>query len=1000
VSSCPACGHENPPDARFCNACGTPVGQDDLPREQRKVVTVLFCDVTGSTQLGERLDPEAFRILLARYFDRMRTIVERHGGSVEKFIGDAVMAVFGVPALHEDDAIRGLRAAVEMRDAFTELEVTGRIGLATGEVVTGTSERLVTGDAVNVAARLEQAAQPGEVLVASETAALAGRGARFEMVEPLALKGKADPVIAYRLLSIAEAPDHIASTPMVGRARQRALLADTFGAVRSDRACHLFTVVGAAGVGKSRLVAEFLDAASDAVVVRSRCLSYGEGITYWPVVEILKQLPDRPGDPVAAAAVATLLGESDDPTTPDSIAWATRKTLEHAAGRSPLICVFDDIHWGEPALLDLIEHIADFSRDAPILLLCVARPELMDRRPNWAGGKLNATTALLEPLSADETNELISHLLAKGQIDDQLRQRVAQAAEGNPLFVEEMISMIGDASSADLEVPPTIKAVLAARLDQLDVSERAVLERGAVEGKVFHLGAVKALMPEERALEQRLQALVRKELIRPEPPLLAGEEAYRFRHLLIRDAAYDGLPKGLRAELHERFAAWLDAHGAALVELDEVLGYHLEQACLYRAELGLEPDPALTTAARSRLVAAGRRAVMRQDDHAAAVLFGRASRLGGTLDVVLECDLADALFNEGDFESSARSVEDARERARLVGDRLSDLCLQIREGLTRIYTDTQATTRTLMQLVDDAEPEFERAGHDFGLFLVGYARGESEHMYGRSDAAAAAFRDSAAHARRIGLHHLEAKPLTYLIATNKDGSMPVDEFLRWVDTLPGYARSSWEAAGTRAEMLAMSGEIDEARERLRELCQHLEERGALLALGLILGLCVTEMETFLGDPSAAVEAGTRASELLDRLGERAWRSTVAAFVADALCQLGRFDDAERWADRGASLGEEDDVITQAMCGCVRAKVLAARSSPVEAEALAREAVALASRTQQLLFRAAAHMSLAEVLRSTGRADDAGKELLQALECARAKGNLPLADRLEAMLASR
>jgi class 3 adenylate cyclase/tetratricopeptide (TPR) repeat protein len=959
---------------------------------------VLFCDVTGSTQLGEQLDAEAFRVLLARYFERMRGIVERHGGSVEKFIGDAVMAVFGVPALHEDDAIRALRAASEMREAFAELDVSGRIGVASGEVVTGTSERLVTGDAVNVAARLEQAAQPGEILVASETAALAGPGAKLEPVEPLALKGKAQPVAAYRLLSIVAVTDRSTATPMVGRRRQRALLGDTFGAVRCDRACHLFTIVGSAGVGKSRLVAEFLASAPDAVVVRSRCLSYGEGITYWPVVEILKQLRERPADPAAAAAVSTLLGESNDPTTPDTIAWATRKTLEQAAHGKPLICVFDDLHWGEPALLDLVEHIADFSRDAPILLLCVARPELMDRRPAWAGGKLNATTVLLEPLSADETGELIARLLVNGEIDEQLRGRIAEAADGNPLFVEEMIAMAGAAPSADLAVPPTIKALLAARLDQLDVAERTVLERGSVEGKVFHQGAVQALIPEEQALSQRLQALVRKELVRPERPVLAGEDAFKFRHLLIRDAAYDALPKGVRAELHARYARWLENHGAGLVELDEVLGYHLEQACAYRAELGLDEDPEVTSAASRHLVAAGRRALARDDYRAAAVLLGRASKINGPrLDIALECDIGNALFDDGDIDAALRSVEAAGERARLQGDGLGALCLRIEGAMRRTYRSPEGATEALLQLVDDAQPEFERVGYELGLFLCGYARGAVEHMAGREDAAADAFDQALDHVRSLRLPHLEARLHGWRIATRMDSSMSGEQFLAWLDSLPRHARSSFVFVGSQAEAEAMCGRAERAREALRRLCQDLEERGAILPLGLILGLYVSETELLLGDPQAALDAGLRGCDLLEQIGERTWQSTAAAYVAEAFYQLDRLEEAETWAAQAATLGASDDALTQLLWRLVQAKVLARRGAHQAADDLAVEAMAIENRIDLVHYKAVAHADLAEVLTLNGRTDAARDALTRALELARSKGNVPMIQRLEALL---
>ena len=518
-------------------------------QQQRKTVSILFCDLTSSTALGETVDPERLRALLARYFERMKAIVERHGGSVEKFIGDAVMAVFGVPVLHEDDALRAVRAAVEMRDALPELGLRGRIGVMTGEVVTGTEERLATGDAVNVAARLEQAAQPGEVLIGQATLALVRGAAEVEPIEPLELKGKAKPVSAYRLLRVRDAPERLLEAPFVGRERELALLRQAWERVQSQQLCELVTVVGDAGIGKSRLIAELL-ASIEATVVRGRCLPYGDGITYWPVVEVLKQLDDRPTDEAAVAALGSLLGETEEVSSADEIAWAFRKLLEHAAAERPLVVLFDDIQWGEETFRDLIEHVALLSSGAPILLLCTARPELIERRPTWP------VTLRLEPLGEDHVEELIP-----GRISGELRMKIARAAGGNPLFIEEMLAMAAEANGG-VVVPPTLQALLAARLDQLEREERNVLERGSIEGVSFHRGAVQALGSEETHVTARLAALVRKELIRPDRSQLVGEDGFRFRHLLIRDAAYDALPKAKRAELHELFATWLYQHGA------------------------------------------------------------------------------------------------------------------------------------------------------------------------------------------------------------------------------------------------------------------------------------------------------------------------------------------------------------------------------------------------------------------------------------------------------
>ena len=543
---------------------------------------MLFCDVVGSTALGESTDPEALRALLARYFERMKAIVEEHGGSVEKFIGDAVMAVFGVPVVHEDDALRACRAAVVMREAFPGLGIEGRIGVSTGEVVTGTQERLATGDALNVAARLQQAAAPGEVLIAEATRALVAEAVDVEPLEPLPLKGKSEPLPAYRLLAAHAASERRHETVFVGRERELALLGEAWARALAERRCELVTIVADAGLGKSRLAAEALPLI-EARVVRGRCLPYGAGITYWPVVEVLKQLDATPSDPAAAAAIRSLLGESEAGTSAEEIAWAFRKLLEEQA---PLVLVFDDIQWGEQTFLDLIEHVVLLSSGAPLLVVCIARPELLESRPSWP------VTVRLEPLGSEEAASLIGTAVA-----EELRARIAAAAGGNPLFIGEMLAMAAEAG-AGVEVPPSLRSLLAARLDQLDTGERRVLERGAVEGEVFHRGAVQALAPEETQVTPRLAALVRRQLIRPDQAQFAREDGFRFRHLLIRDAAYDALPKAARAELHERFAAWLEQRAEELVELDEILGYHLEQAARYKQQLG-QPDRPWPTAPAS-----------------------------------------------------------------------------------------------------------------------------------------------------------------------------------------------------------------------------------------------------------------------------------------------------------------------------------------------------------------------------------------------------------------
>ncbi len=363
MAACPSCGSENTDGARFCSSCGASLAAPERTRESRKVVTILFCDLVGSTALGESTDPEALRARMRRYFEDLRAIIERHGGTVEKFVGDAVMAVFGIPVAHEDDALRAVRAASEMRVAIAEHGLEARMGINTGEVVVGgEGETLVTGDAVNVAARLEQAAAAGEALIGAETRLLVRDAVRVEAVEPLVLKGKSEPVEAFRLVEVLAGAESLArhpETPLVGRERERQRLWRDYDDAVADRTCRLFTLLGPAGIGKSRLVADFLERVGDSAdVLRGRCLHYGEGITYWPLVEILIAIGVEPDSVIGSSPAETQL--------------AYRRLLEARAVERPQVVVIDDLQWAEPVFTDLVEHIADLSRDAPIFLLCAS----------------------------------------------------------------------------------------------------------------------------------------------------------------------------------------------------------------------------------------------------------------------------------------------------------------------------------------------------------------------------------------------------------------------------------------------------------------------------------------------------------------------------------------------------------------------------------------------------------------------------------------------------
>ena len=1001
--TCAQCGTENPARAKFCLECAAPLDVATPQREMRKTVTVVFCDITGSTALGESVDPEALRALLARYFEQMKTILERHGGTVEKFIGDAVMAVFGVPVLHEDDALRAVRAAAEMRDALPGLGVQARIGVNTGEVVAGTGQALVTGDAVNVAARLEQAAPPGEVFLGSKTVQLVHGALEVEPVEALELKGKSDPVQAFRLVAVtgAETRRKFGGT-FLGREREQRLLREAFDLAVSDHVCQLFTVLGVAGVGKSRLVAEFL-AGLDATVVRARCLSYGDGITYWPVVEAVKQLrpEERELDERVAGPLNVLLGE-EAVASKDEIAFAVRRLFEEAARERPLVVVWDDLHWAEEAFLDLVEHIADWSRDAPIMLLSMARPELLDRRPGWAGGKFHAATVLLEPLGREASDRLLAELA--GDLEDGLRNRILAAAQGNPFFVEEMVAVLDASPDAEVAVPPSIQALLAARLDQLAGPERAALERGAVEGQVFHRSAVQALAPDDLHVASRLLGLVRKELVRPEQALLPDDEAFRFRHILIRDAAYEALPKVTRAELHERFAGWLEQRGGDLVELDEILGYHLEQACRYLRELGLDEPRALELAdrARERLASGGRAALARDDARAATTLLARSAELlepGDPRRGAALVDVAEARFQADDLYEARQVAEQALEIARVFGDERVEALARIVWISASTQIDPTATAEAALAEIEELALVVARFHDDDGLAKAQALRSLLLFFLGRTAQALEGYQSAAETARRARNVRTEVRALAAAIAAQTHGATPVAEAVQ--STEHALERATDPTARSfisqkRARLEAMRGDFEAARMFYDQSKQLALEYGLRLRRG-VQTQDGAAIELAAGDPVAAERELREGYDVLAELGETGFRSTVASHLADALFAQGRLEEAARAADDAIELAQEDDFDPIARARVVQARIALERGDLEAATALAESAVALEEQTDYIERHADTLVALARVREAAGDIAEAAVAAQKALELYERKGHVVSAARARALL---
>jgi class 3 adenylate cyclase/tetratricopeptide (TPR) repeat protein len=952
----------------------------------RKVVTVVFCDVVGSTTLGESVDPEALQGILARYFERMREIVERHEGSVEKFIGDAVMAVFGVPAAHEDDALRACRAAIEMRTALPELGVQGRIGINTGEVVTGTEERLAAGDPVNVAARFQNAADPGEILIGEATLELVHDAVETEPVGPLQLKGKSEPVTAFRLVSLLDAPERSHESRFVGRDREVALIHESWRRTQAERRCELVTIVGDPGVGKSRLVAEGLTALG-ARVVRGRCLPYGEGITYWPVVEVVRQLDVLPTDPAASRAMRSLLRETDETASAEEIGWAFRKLLEEQA---PLVVVFDDLQWGEQTFLDLVEGVALLASDAPILLLCMARPELLSRRSDWSVG------LRLEPLSAAAVDELTQGVPAD------LRERIARSAGGNPLFLTEMLAMAG--GTADIDVPPTLRALLAARLDQLDAPERAVLERGSVEGELFHRGAVQALAPDEPHVTPRLAVLTRKELIRPDRAQLPGDDGFRFRHILIRDAAYEALPKLTRAELHQRFAEWLEQRGADLVEIDEILGYHLEQAHRYRVELGQVEDlEALATDAATLLRSAGQRALGRGDAGAAIKLLERAAELLGRADPArteVRTELGFALLDRGELKAAESTLGDVVEAARESGNEVVEW--RARVGLTAV--GLWLNTRDIVEsgeFVRQAISVLEQHGDDLGLAHAWQLAGLTDLWQGNARQSEDAFARGVACARRAGSGRDEAQILNWYLVSTWYGPTPAREGLaRCLEVLEQTPSRQVEATARveGAAILALSGRFDEARQDWKDGVAMLEELGLRIA---VAG-CSEELfdiERLAGDLPAAEAALRAACTTLDELGEKGFLSTRAACLGLCLALQDRPTEAEAFIELAQQATTADDWVTINLVHMAQSAVHLSRGSLSEAEEHARQAVAVAGHSDLLNVKGDSFVQLADVLVASGHQEEAIDVYAEALALYEQKENLVAAGRVTCTLGS-
>ncbi len=959
---------------------------------ERKLATVLFADLVGSTKLVASADPEVVRARLTDFFERVAGCVRAHGGSVEKFAGDAVMAVFGVPIAHEDDPERAVRAALGTVAAVIDLGLEVRIGIETGEVLADeTDTTFVTGLAINAAARLQQAAAPGEILIGPATARLTAATIVASRVGAQEARGFADGLEAWQVESMSdEGTRHLAvSAPFVGREEELELLHNTLARTVRDRRAHVVTVYGAAGVGKSRLAQEFVAGVERSTVLAGRCLPYGEGVTYWAVAEMVKaaagitdddaidaaaaKLRSCCGDEAVAELLALAAGVLDavgDERSAAEIAWAAQTWANELAGLQPLVLVFEDIHWAEEPMLDLIEHLAGSVKEVPLLLLCLARQDLLDSRPGWGGGRVRAMAIELEALPYDDSAALVDALgggSSPGLTAEQ-RQAVLERAEGNPLFIEETVRMLLE-SGGDLDaIPHTVQAMVSARIDRMPINARTVLRRAAVAGRTFWSGALDALGDTPIA-PGGLEELVEREFLVREPrSTITNEEAYRFKHVLIRDVAYSGLSKSSRALLHRQMAAWLAGRPVA-DELVEIRAYHLDQSAQLDRELSGVVAPALAAEAAAALEQAGRRALAREANVVARRLLVRSVELDETLERrYLAARAAWRLTDIPTVMAEMRAVSEAASEA----------------GERRIE-GRALTTLAQASLFRDADPECARdlagraltlvdADDDVGRFDALEVLGTASWWEGELNEVERLGIERLAIAEKIGRLDLQCAALlelseVYNARLESDrASEPLRRAVALADESGSRTTRGWalRASGRQAEL---EGRLVEAETLLNEARDLFAESGAALTLGRTVNR-LASVAWEMNDLPRAEGLLRDAIRTLRPLGDRGTIVESERMLAQVLLLQGRVDEAERAAVEARATVGAADVSSGSTTLLALGLVRAAQGRDEEAEQLLRESDEILQPTGFRRHRVAPLGALAAFLRERGREDEA------------------------------
>jgi class 3 adenylate cyclase/predicted ATPase/Tfp pilus assembly protein PilF len=940
--SCPSCGVENPPGARFCTACGTELSStparaaadEPLPEERRKA-TVLFADLSGYTAVSERLDPERIKTLVDRALRRLGEEVERYGGTIDKYIGDNVMGVFGAPVSHEDDPERAVRAGLAMQAAMDEINeriapdigasFALRVGVNSGEVLAGRigDGYTVIGDPVNVAARLQAAAKPGTVTVGELTHRLTRSAIEYVELEPLELKGKAEPVPAWeavRAVVRGRAPRGArSSTPLVGRDAESELLISQYERVVREQRPHMVTVIGQAGVGKSRLLRELAlrvgELEPPPAVRLGSCPAYGSGLAYWALGEIVRgtfEIVDTDDAEMAwrklsrgiedvvdpadteeapqrlAAALGRPLGiepapspgldpEPEEPQqTRDRLFSAVRMLLDAATRRQPMVFAVEDIHWADEGMLDLIEYLARWAR-GPVLMLCLARDELLDRRPGWGGGRLNATTMTLEPLPREHVRELVTTLMpAPGgrSLGADLVDQIAERSGGNPLFAEEMVNRILEGDGADTEaLPETVHSVLAARLDSLPRDERRVLQGASVVGQTFWAGSV-GFGDEKIDVVGALAALQEKDLIvATAGSRLAGEREYAFKHVLIRDVAYATLPKAVRARRHLEVGEFISARAADRSEgVVAMVAEHYSRAANLGAAADLEPGEIERISARAleALEAAGDASAGFYSNREAQAHYETALELEAALDPARRARIAEKL---GDVALRLGRIERAI--------RAWEECLEHHRG-----EETLAKVGDLHRKIGA------------GLWQKGDREGSIEHYQSGIDL----LKDGPPCIELVRLYE-EAASLYMHTGDNMLAIYASEKALRLAERL-GEAAAASRAHGIFGRVFGRIGDSERARENLERSVELARESDPAEAIRALFALGY-HFEISEADYEEARRAYDAALELARTTGDLPSQVEVHASLAALAIHRGDWEAAERETEASATLADRE-----------------------------------------------------------------------------------------------